>query len=343
MPKPPGLGSDAGWRPWVAGAAAGSAMTIIGHPFDTTKVRMQTSTRAYTSTMNCVVVTCRTEGVLALYKGLAPALLTSVMTSGLRFGVQHTFNSWLATQMTTASTASTKRHQHASFEALPAGARIMAEGGGGAACGLVLPLIFTPMELIKCKRQVLADSRISNLEIAQTVWRESGLRGLYTGHTLTVARSTLGNGALFGSFEAWQAVLHAAFGREEPEQQHGNGVHEQHDQQNRRPPRLELTLAAGVLSGWTAQLFCYPIDTAKSRMQVAVGNKGGSETAARGGPGVLAVLRSLWREGKAYRGVSAMLVRAVPVHMVYLPCYSFLLARLAHVSRSRSPESSGRS
>ena len=51
---------------------------------------------------------------------------------------------------------------------------------GGAACGVVLPLIFTPAELIKCKKQVLPQqSNFSILKhLAQVIEMEvtAGLR-----------------------------------------------------------------------------------------------------------------------------------------------------------------------
>lgn len=286
-----------GWRPWLAGAAAGSAMTTIGHPFDTTKVRMQASATAYKTTMHCIRETVAHEGLLALYKGLAPALMTTCLTSGLRFGVQFEFNARLAHFM-----------NYAGFESLPATARILAEGGGGAACGIVLPIIFTPMELIKVKRQVLKDNSATNLQIARQVAREHGFTGLYTGHTLTVCRSTIGNTALFGSYEGWRSMLHAALGVE---------------------PQSSSTLAntlAGVLSGWTTTLCCFPIDALKSRRQVALGTER-QQTGANAG--ILRGLVELWREGACYRGVGAMLLRAIPVHAVYMPTYSLVLRALS--------------
>ena len=79
--------SSTAWQPWAAGAAAGSTMTLIGHPFDTLKTRMQTN-NAYASTWACARQTVAAEGLLAVYKGLGPALATTCLTSGLRFGVQ---------------------------------------------------------------------------------------------------------------------------------------------------------------------------------------------------------------------------------------------------------------
>lgn len=236
---------------------------------------------------------------MALYKGLAPALLTTCVTSGLRFGVQHYFNAWLS-----------ERLGYAQQEALPPQIRVLAEGGGGAACGAVLPFIFTPMELIKVKRQVLQDNAITNLEIARRVWREHGLRGLYTGHTLTVARSTLGNTALFGSYEAWQALLLVGAGRGERSSSSSSSA--------------SLNMAAGVLSGWTTAFVIFPLDSAKSRLQAAQGSATGG-----GGGSLLSTLAQLSREGSMYRGVGATLARAVPVHMVYMPAYSLVLAAVS--------------
>ena len=70
-------------------------MTTIGHPFDTTKVRMQASATQYHSALQCIRQTVSKEGVLALCKGLTPAIVTTCLTSGLRFGVQHEFNARL--------------------------------------------------------------------------------------------------------------------------------------------------------------------------------------------------------------------------------------------------------
>ena len=301
----------------VCGSLAGSCMTFVGHPFDTAKVRMQTApAHRYDGTLHCMRSTIAREGPLALYKGLPPAILTTCVTSGLRFGIQHRFNVWIARHLGGDSRR---------FESLSVGARVAAEGGGGAACGLVLPLVFTPMELIKCRRQVLADNSVSNLQIARHVLREHGLRGLYVGHRLTVLRSTLGNAAMFGAFEGFRHVLHS------PSVGGGvGGVGGGVGGGGRRLGGLWRDSVAGVLAGWFANVVCFPFDTAKSRMQVAFGSAD-----ARGGPthqpqmGIVSALSQLWREGSMYRGLSAMLVRAVPVHVVYLPCFGFLMGVVA--------------
>ena len=44
---------------------------------------------------------------------------------------------------------------------------------------------------------------------------------------------------------------------------------------------------------------------------------------------VLPTIAALFREGRAYAGISTMLVRAVPVHVAYLPVYGLLMATLS--------------
>lgn len=284
----------AGLGPCVCGAVAGSAMKLIDHPFDTIKTRMQASQTRYASTASCFTSTMRTDGVSGLYRGLPPALIASVTTSALRMTVQSRFNSWLARRIAGPATT---------FERLPATSRVLAEAGGGAACGLVLPLIFTPLELVKVRRQVVVGAgggSVGSLQVLRGVLAERGVRGLYVGHTLTMARSTMGNATLFGSYEGWRCVLARALGSDERAR--------------------TVQVCAGVLSGWCSQLVCYPIDAAKSRAQARLGSASGGAAV-----GLLPGLRELWREGTMYRGVSTMLLRAVPVHMVYLPLYSQLL------------------
>ena len=61
---------------FVAGVFSGIAKVSIGHPFDTVKVRVQTSGIAqFRGPLDCVSSTIRKEGFRALYKGATPPLL----------------------------------------------------------------------------------------------------------------------------------------------------------------------------------------------------------------------------------------------------------------------------
>lgn len=53
---------------FVAGTAAGVALTVVGHPFDTVKVRLQTE-KVFKGGLQCLLETIQKEGIRALYKG----------------------------------------------------------------------------------------------------------------------------------------------------------------------------------------------------------------------------------------------------------------------------------
>ncbi len=66
---------NAGVRDFLAGTTGGVAQVIVGHPFNTLKVRLQTSTR-YTGGMDCLRSTLKEEGAKGLYKGIGPPLVS---------------------------------------------------------------------------------------------------------------------------------------------------------------------------------------------------------------------------------------------------------------------------
>ena len=61
---------------FAAGIFSGSTKLVVGHPFDTIKVRLQTEGNLgrFKGPIDCVKITIRNEGVRALYKGASPPL-----------------------------------------------------------------------------------------------------------------------------------------------------------------------------------------------------------------------------------------------------------------------------
>lgn len=60
---------------YVAGIAGGIAVVLVGHPFDTTKTRLQTAPQGfYTGTVDCVRKTFRIEGLSGFYAGIRSPL-----------------------------------------------------------------------------------------------------------------------------------------------------------------------------------------------------------------------------------------------------------------------------
>ena len=72
----------------ISGFVAGMTQTIIGHPFDTVKVRLQTSPSTLRNTMISIF---RNEGLRGFYKGYGPPLLINSVINSLIFGLNGYF------------------------------------------------------------------------------------------------------------------------------------------------------------------------------------------------------------------------------------------------------------
>jgi len=65
----------------VSGTVAGIAVCLVGHPFDTLKVRLQTqpvNKPVYSGLIDCFFKTLKWEGIGGLYKGVGKLLTLKV-------------------------------------------------------------------------------------------------------------------------------------------------------------------------------------------------------------------------------------------------------------------------
>ncbi|KAL7748761.1 hypothetical protein RI367_005916 [Sorochytrium milnesiophthora] len=78
---------------FVAGVTSGVMKLVVGHPFDTIKVRLQTEGLhgRFKTPWQCLTSTIRMEGVRALYKGATPPLFGWVVMDAVHFGTLNTF------------------------------------------------------------------------------------------------------------------------------------------------------------------------------------------------------------------------------------------------------------
>ena len=67
----------------VASAAAGLTSTVLGHPLDCVKVRLQTTPGQ--TTLGCASQMLRTEGPLVFARGLGPPLANAVALNTVMF------------------------------------------------------------------------------------------------------------------------------------------------------------------------------------------------------------------------------------------------------------------
>jgi solute carrier family 25 (mitochondrial dicarboxylate transporter), member 10 len=83
--------------PFWYGGAASCVATLVSHPFDLTKVRLQTVKGSSASGMlTTMVYIVRNEGILGVYNGLSASLLRQGTYSTVRFGLYDQFKAWVA-------------------------------------------------------------------------------------------------------------------------------------------------------------------------------------------------------------------------------------------------------
>ncbi|EHL03708.1 putative Mitochondrial substrate carrier family protein L [Glarea lozoyensis 74030] len=105
------------YKGFVAGVFSGVAKLSVGHPFDTIKVRLQTSTSAqFSGPLQCLLQTVRNESITGLYKGATPPLvgwmfMDSIMLGSLTFYRKFLHENVFSTSHLSASPSSYARRE----------------------------------------------------------------------------------------------------------------------------------------------------------------------------------------------------------------------------------------
>jgi hypothetical protein len=145
-----------GYSAWVAGAAAGAVNLLVGHPMDTIKVRLQTTSAAqFSSPLDCAIQTIRNEGVSGLYKGIVPPFIGRIVTGSVMFGA-FDFTTTVALRLQSASQPRQQQQQQQQQQQSETQSElsIPAVMVCGAATGWLLNFVVTPIDQIKCVMQV---------------------------------------------------------------------------------------------------------------------------------------------------------------------------------------------
>jgi len=167
---------------FVGGSVGGIANVLIGHPFDTLKVRMQ---MLHTSLFSCIKSMIAQEGSRSLYKGITSPLYNVPIIYSLCFG-SYEVGLWA---------------QGVRFSKEPSPLQASIAGGWA---GFVISFVLTPMELVKIRQQMEGVGQKIHASKAWTIARQivhnQGIRQLFKANTLTIAREIPANAAYFGSF-----------------------------------------------------------------------------------------------------------------------------------------------
>lgn len=288
-----------GYAHALAGASGGLATVLLLHPLDTLRTRLQSvERRAVLAQRGDAIRAFRNivlrEGAPALYRGVVPAALGSVVSWACYF---HWF------QRTRAVIAPAMRHD--------TGSHLLA----GTIAGLMTSLATNPIWVVKVRLQLQSAVRGKDgagykpysgfLDGLRSIAREEGLRGLYRGIGPSIW--LVSHGALqFTLYEHFKEVLRRREGEASDQYQGTSVTH---------------SLLASTASKLVASLATYPLQVARTRMQerFADGQRYGKFHTA-----FLYIFRTEGFRG-LYRGLSANIVRVTPQAAVTFVTYEQIL------------------
>lgn len=159
----------------------------VGHPFDTIKVRLQTSDHTqFKGPLDCLMQTIRKEGPQGLYKGATPPLIGWMFMDSLMLGSLTFYRRMLNEnffQPTYQARGSPAVFAQATDGKLPTVGHAIA----GVMAGATVSFIAAPVEHIKARLQVQYSADKSKrlysgpIDCSRKIFGQYGIRGLYHG------------------------------------------------------------------------------------------------------------------------------------------------------------------
>mmetsp|Transcript_11312 Transcript_11312/g.20904 ORF Transcript_11312/g.20904 Transcript_11312/m.20904 type:complete len:286 (+) Transcript_11312:96-953(+) len=263
-------------KAFLSGGFGGMCLVAVGHPLDTVKVRLQTSSE-YSGMTDCFKKTVAKEGVAGLYKGMGAPLagITPVFAIyfwGFEVGKQIARKAEGKEEGETLSTLGT-----------------MFAGGFSALPGTALLVPGDRIKIILQAQDAANPKYNGPIDVAKSLWKEGGMRSLYKGSALTLLRDGPGSVAYYGAYDIMKQKMTAG------------------------DPTAPLSpfkvIFAGGMAGVFNWIVAVPADVLKSRYQLAADGRypGGlrqvaSELIAAEGVGAL------------YKGLVPALARAFPAN-----------------------------
>lgn len=268
------------------GAVAGCLGKLIEFPFDTVKVRLQTT--HLVSALAVMKHILREESVLSFYKGFNAPLCGACLESAVMF-------------------SSFQYAQQAVRTFTPLEADFVASVClSGAFSGLAVSFVLTPVELVKCNLQVAnlvetnTKPHATYSSVIRQVIKTNGITGMWYGLSSTLLREMAGTALWFASYEEAFKLYNR-----------WNSGHENFN-----------LLASGATAGFMFNLSVYPVDTIKSNVQTSHAMK--LTTRSDFGSIFRMLVSKPGGFRNLYRGLGVTLVRSIPANAVIFYTYEWL-------------------
>ena len=295
-----------GLRSLAAGGVGGVCAVLVGHPFDLVKVRMQTAERGvYSGAFDVVRKTVAREGLArGLYAGVSAPLVGVTPMFAVSFWGYDVGKGLVDRFSEVRVKHGVKQYSVAQISA------------AGFFSAVPMTLITAPFERVKVLLQIQGQKTLKpgekpkysgGLDVVRQLYKEGGIRSVFRGSAMTLARDGPGSAAYFATYEYVKRSL-------TPKDAEGNVTGEL---------SLPAVLTAGGAAGVAMWIPVFPVDTVKSRLQ-----------SAEGRPTIGGTIRGLYRGGGGIRaffpGFGPALARAVPANAA-----TFLGVELAHKAMNR--------
>nr|GMD11494.1 mitochondrial arginine transporter BAC1 isoform X1 [Ipomoea batatas] len=302
------MGESSGYKDYVAGMLAGVATVIVGHPFDTVKVKLQKHNTSadgikYKNGLHCAARILKAEGVKGLYRGATSSFVGMAFESSLAFGIY----------------SQTKRFLQGGLEGGKPQPHVIIPSA--ALAGSIISFILCPSELVKCRIQVqgtdsllLSSTRYSGpLDCAIKTVKTGGFTGIFQGGFTTLLRESVGNVVFFSTYEYVRYQMHLQF----------KGASSESNQL--------VDVGVGIMSGglggiayWSAVL---PLDVAKTIIQTSP-----DKNHTRNPFQILQKIYRLSGLRGCYTGLGPTLVRAFPANAAAIVTWE-LSAKILGIKR----------
>jgi solute carrier family 25 carnitine/acylcarnitine transporter 20/29 len=292
---------------FVAGGMAGSASVIVGHPFDTIKVRFQTSNTTIMASVRDF------GGVSSLFRGMAAPLSVAAAINAIVFSSYGASSRFYDNHIGNPE----------SYADLPHDPWYKAWACGSFS-GLMQCFILAPMEHVKCRLQVQHGKGSSDYkyrgpwQASRHIVQEHGMTRLFQGWWSTCWREIPAFGLYFASYDYIKDATNTFLSQQSGVESDPIGINHSHT--------WIASAFAGGCAGSITWGIVYPVDVIKTRIQTS------PLTTPRSQLGMLYVGRQIVAQhGFSYlfRGLSITLIRAFPVNGTIFPVYEFALLQMS--------------
>ncbi|KAF0032628.1 hypothetical protein F2P81_014918 [Scophthalmus maximus] len=188
---------------FLCGGLSACSATVVCQPLDTLRTRFaaQGEPKVYRSLRHAVSTMCRSEGILAFYRGLIPTLTAVFPYAGLQFFSYNVFKNLLAPPPTSGSSGGNLRSLVC-----------------GSGAGIISKTLTYPFDLFK-KRLQVGGFEAARVHFGQVrsyrglvdcmvqIAKEEGVRGFFKGLSPSLVKAALSTGFTFFWYEVFLDVM----------------------------------------------------------------------------------------------------------------------------------------